>query len=173
MDILWAAIHHYRTYVSFLPKGCSSQFPKLFETYYLSYQRDKFVKTVVQPSSSLREHHLLQPSWRCIFSTPNNQKTRVDSHINSDYKASSFDRLHIWHRKWETVGFIREILKCAHRRPRPWWRWLQLQPSCDSPQCCCNHICSHIDSHRPILADTLRNNNFIITSNRCFDVVLM
>ena len=29
-----------------------------------------------------------------------------------------------------------EILKCAHRRPRPWWRWLQLQPSCGSPQCC-------------------------------------
>ena len=34
-------------------------------------------------------HHLLQPSWRRIFSTSNNQKTRVDSNINSDYKASS------------------------------------------------------------------------------------
>ena len=33
-------------------------------------------------------HHLLQPSWRRIFSTSNNQKTRVDSDINIDYKAS-------------------------------------------------------------------------------------
>ena len=40
-------------------------------------------------------HHLLQPSWRRIFSTSNNQKTRVDSDINSDYKASSFDKLYI------------------------------------------------------------------------------
>ena len=31
-------------------------------------------------------------------------------------------------------GTPTEILKCAHRRPRPWWRWLQLQPSCGSPQ---------------------------------------
>ena len=36
-------------------------------------------------------HHLLQPLWRRIFSTSNNQKTRVDSDINSDDKASSFD----------------------------------------------------------------------------------
>ena len=26
-----------------------------------------------------------------------------------------------------------EILKCAHRRPRPWWRWLQLQSPCGFP----------------------------------------
>ena len=38
-------------------------------------------------------HHLLQPLWRQIFSTSNNQKTRADSDINSDYKASSFDGL--------------------------------------------------------------------------------
>ena len=44
-------------------------------------------------------HHLLQSSWRRIFSTSNNQKTRVDSFINSDYKASSFDKLYILHRK--------------------------------------------------------------------------
>ena len=31
-------------------------------------------------------------------------------------------------------GTPTEILKCDHRRPRPWWRWLQLQPSCGSPQ---------------------------------------
>ena len=35
-------------------------------------------------------HHLLQPSWRRIFSTSKRQKSRVDSDINSDYKASSF-----------------------------------------------------------------------------------
>ena len=32
-------------------------------------------------------HHLLQPSSRWIFSTSNNQKTRADSDINSDYQA--------------------------------------------------------------------------------------
>ena len=79
-------------------------------------------------------HHLLHPSWRRIFLTSNNQKTRVDSDINIDYKASSFDKLYIWRRKWDTAGTPTEILKCAHRRPRPCWRWLQLQPSCGSPQ---------------------------------------
>ena len=49
-------------------------------------------------------HHLLQPSWRRIFSTSNNQKTRVDSDINSDYKASSFDKQYIRRRKWDTAG---------------------------------------------------------------------
>ena len=56
-------------------------------------------------------HHLLQPSWRRIFSTSNNQKTRVDSDINIDYKAFSFDKLYIWRRKWDTAGFVR-----AHQR---------------------------------------------------------
>ena len=56
-------------------------------------------------------HHLLQPSWRRIFSTSNNQKTRVNSDINIDYKASSFDKLYIWRRKWDTAGFVR-----AHQR---------------------------------------------------------
>ena len=41
-------------------------------------------------------HHLLQPSKRRIFSTSNNQKTRVDIDISSDYRASSFDGLYIW-----------------------------------------------------------------------------
>ena len=52
-------------------------------------------------------HNLLQPSWRRISSTSNNQKTRVDSDINSDYKASSFDKLYIRRRKWDTAGFVR------------------------------------------------------------------
>ena len=51
-------------------------------------------------------HHLLQPSWRRIFSTSNNQKTRVDSDINSDYKASSFDKLYIRRRKCDTAGLL-------------------------------------------------------------------
>ena len=56
-------------------------------------------------------HHLLQPSWRRIFSTSNNQKTRVESDINSDYKAYSFDKLYFRRRKWDTVGFV-----WAHQR---------------------------------------------------------
>ena len=91
-------------------------------------------------------HHLLQPSSRRIFSTSNNQKTRVDSDINSDYKASSFDKLYIRRRKWDTAGFVRahQRKKCAHRRPRPCWRWLQLQPSCGSPQWHCHHHSCHV-----------------------------
>ena len=52
-------------------------------------------------------HNLLQQSWRRISSTSNNQKTRVDSDINSDYKASSFDKLYIRRRKWDSAGFVR------------------------------------------------------------------
>ena len=61
------------------------------------------------PSRSIscnRRHHLLQPSWRRIFSTSNNQQTRVDSVINSDYTASSFDKLYIRHRKSNTAGSV-------------------------------------------------------------------
>ena len=106
-------------------------------------------------------HHLLQPSWRRIFSTSNKQKTRVYSDINSDYKASSFDKPYIRHRKWDTAGFVRahqgkywnaltvgrghadDGCSCNHRAvppppppPPQWrgcWRWLQLQPSCGPP----------------------------------------
>ena len=59
------------------------------------------------PSRNISCKHrlnLLQPSWRRIFSTLNNQKTRVDSGINSDYRASSFDKLYIRRRKWDTAG---------------------------------------------------------------------
>ena len=51
--------------------------------------------------SCSHRHHLLQPSWRRIFSTSNNQKTTVDSNIYSDYKASSLDKLYIRRRKWK------------------------------------------------------------------------
>ena len=77
-------------------------------------------------------HHLLQPSWRRIFSTSNNQKTRVDSDINSDYKASSFDKLYIRHRKWDTAGFVR-----AHQRK--YRNALTIGSGHADDGCSCNH----------------------------------
>ena len=77
-------------------------------------------------------HHLLQPSWRRIFSTSNNQKNRVNSDINSDYKASTFDKLYIWCRKWDTVGFVR-----AHQRK--FWNALTVGRGYDDDGWSCNH----------------------------------
>ena len=77
-------------------------------------------------------HHLLQPSWRQIFSTSNNQKTRADSDINSDYKASSFDGLYIWRRKWDKAGFV-----WAHQRK--YWNALTVGRGHDDDGCSCNH----------------------------------
>ena len=77
-------------------------------------------------------HHLLQPSWRRIFSTSNNQKTRVDNDINSDYKASSFDMLYIRSRKWDTAGFV-----MAHQRKS--WNALTVGRGHADDGCSCNH----------------------------------
>ena len=77
-------------------------------------------------------HHLLQPSWRRIFSTSNNQKTRVDSDINSDYKASSFDKLYIRRRKWDTAGFV-----WAHKRK--YWNALTVGRGHADDGCSCIH----------------------------------
>ena len=77
-------------------------------------------------------HNLLQPSWRRIFSTSNNQKTRVDSDINSDYKAYSFDKLYIRRRKWDTAGFVR-----AHQRK--YWNALTVGRGHADDGCSCNH----------------------------------
>ena len=77
-------------------------------------------------------HHLLQPSWRRKFSTSNNQKTGVDSNINSDYKASSFDKLYIRRRKWDTAGFVR-----AHQRK--YWNALTVGRGHADDGCSCNH----------------------------------
>ena len=74
-------------------------------------------------------HHLLQPSWRRIFS--NNQKTRVDSDINSDCRASSFDGLYIWCRKWDTASFV-----WAHQRR--YWNALTVGRGHDVDSCSCN-----------------------------------
>ena len=114
-DILWAVIRHYLTCANFIPKGYSSQVSKIFETNFLSWvisgtSSSKLSCNHRHPSRNIscnHPHHLVQPSWRRIFSTSNDQKNRVDSDINSDYKASSFDRLYIWHRKWDAVGFDR------------------------------------------------------------------
>ena len=77
-------------------------------------------------------HHLLQPSWRRIFSTSNNQKTMVDSDINSDYKASSFEKLYIRRRKWDTAGFVR-----AHQRK--YWNAHTVCRGHAGDGCSCNH----------------------------------
>ena len=77
-------------------------------------------------------HHLLQPSWRRIFSTSNKQKTRVGSDINSNYKASSFDKLYIRHRKWDTTGFV-----WVHQRK--YWNALTVGRGHADDGCSCNH----------------------------------
>ena len=138
----WAAIRHYRTCPNFLPEGWSNQVLKN-ETYFLSSLLDKIAQTVVQPSLSLLEHQLQLSSpfvanivTANIF-TSNNQKTRVDSNINSGYNTCSPDRLYLWCTKLHTAILLDtrvEILKCTHSRPQPWWRWLQLHPSCSFPQ---------------------------------------
>ena len=115
---------------TFYLKNVPAKFQKYLK-HFLSYQRDKFVKTVVQPWSSLPEHQL-QPSWRRIFSSSNNQKTRVDSDINSDCRAYSFDWLYIWGRKWDTASFVR-----AHQRK--YWNALTVGRGRDDNGCSCNH----------------------------------
>ena len=77
-------------------------------------------------------HHLLQPSWRRIFSISNNQKTRVDSDINSYYKASSFDKQYIRRRKWDTASFVR-----AHQRK--YWNAFTVDRGHADDGCSCNH----------------------------------
>ena len=52
-------------------------------------------------------HHLMQQSWRLIYSKSNNQKSRVDSDVHGDYKASSFHKLYILCRNetlWALLG---------------------------------------------------------------------
>ena len=56
----------------------------------------------------------------------------VDSDINSDYKASSFDKLYIRRRKWDTAGFVR-----AHQRK--YWNALTVGRGHADYGCSCNH----------------------------------
>ena len=77
-------------------------------------------------------HHLLQPSWRRILSASNNKKTRVYSDIDSDCRASSFDELYIWCRKWDTASFVRAY-------QRKYGNALTVGRSHDDDGCSCNH----------------------------------
>ena len=136
---LWAAIHRdYRDCVNFYLKSVPAKFKKCFKLISWVSSGTSSSKLSCNPRHPSRNiscnhrHHLLQPSWRRIFSTSNNQKTRVDSDINIDYKASSFDKLYIWHRKWDTVGFVR-----AHQRK--YWNALTVGRGHADDGCSCNH----------------------------------
>ena len=119
-------------------KSVSAKFKKYSKDFFLvisGTSPSKLSCNPLHPSRNIscnHRHHLLQPSWRRIFSTSNSQKTRVDSDINSDYKASSFDRLYIWRRKWDTPGFVR-----AHQRK--YWNALTVGCGHDDDSCSCNH----------------------------------
>ena len=131
-------MHHYRTYANFPLKGVPAKFQRYLKHISRVISGTSSSKLSCNPRHPFRNiscnhcHHLLQPPWRRIFSTSNNQKTRVDSDINSDYKASSFDRLHIWRRKWDPVGFVR-----AHQRK--YWNALTVGHGHDEDVCSCNH----------------------------------
>ena len=89
---------------TFYLKSVPAKFQKYFKLISWAFSGTSSSKPSCNPRHPSRNiscnhrHHLLQPSWRRIFSTSNNQKTRVDSDINIDYKASSFDKLYIWRR---------------------------------------------------------------------------
>ena len=86
-----------------------------------------------QPSRNIRcnhRHHLLQPSWRRIFSTLNSQKTRVDSDINSDYKASSWTNY---------ISDAEKTQRALLGHQRKYWNALPVSRSHADDGCSCNH----------------------------------
>ena len=123
---------------TFYLKGVPARFQRYLRHIYWVISGTSSLKLSCNPRHPSRiincnhRQHLLQPSWRRIFSTSNNQKTRVDSDINSDYKASSFDRLHIWHRKYDTAGFVRS-------QQRKYWNAITVGRGHDDDGCSCNH----------------------------------
>ena len=131
-DILWAAIH--RDYRDCVP----AKFQKYLKHISWVISGTSLSKLSCNPRHPSRNiscnhrHHLLHPSWRRIFSTSKNQKTRVDSDISSDYKASSFDKLYIRRRKWDTTGFVK-----AHQRKH--WNALTVGRGHADDGCSCNH----------------------------------
>ena len=138
-DILWAAIHRdYRYCVNFLPKSVPAKFQKYLKHISWVASGTSLSKLSCNPRhpswniSCNHRHHLLQPSWWRIFSTSNNQKTRIYSDINSDYKASIFDKLYIRRRKRDTAGFVR-----AHQRK--YWNALTVGRGHADHGCSCNH----------------------------------
>ena len=123
---------------TFYLKSVPAKFKKIFKTYFLSYQGTSSSKLPCNPRHPSRNiscnhrHHLLQPLWWRKFSTSNKQKTMVDSDINSDYKASTFDKLYIRRRKWDTAGFVR-----AHQWK--YWNALTVGRGHADNGCSCNH----------------------------------
>ena len=138
-DILWAAITLIIEIVwTFYLKSVPAKFQKYSKHIYWVINGKSPSKLSCNPRHPSRNiscnhrHHLLQPSLRRIFSTSNNQKTRVDSDINSDYKASSFDKLYMRRRKWHTAGFVR-----PHQRK--YWNALTVGRGHADDGCSCNH----------------------------------
>ena len=134
-----AAIHRdYRICANVLPKEGPAKFQKYLKHISWVISGTNSSKLSCNPrhrsrnSSCNHRHHLLQPSWRRIFSSSNNQKTRVDSDINSDSRASSFDGLNIWCRKWDTASFVRAL-------QRKYWNALTVGRGHDDDGCSCNH----------------------------------
>ena len=124
--------------LTFYLKSVPAKFQKYLKHIYWVISGKKSSKLSCNPRHPSRNiscnhrHHLLQPSWRRIFSTSNNQKTTVDSNINSDYKASSFDKLYIRRRKWNTAAFVR-----AHQWK--YWNALTVGRGHADDGCSCNH----------------------------------
>ena len=135
----YAIIELVRIFSNSLPKGCSSQVSKIFETYFIwvigGQARQNPSWNPRNPSRNIvcnHRHHLMQPSWQRIFSTSNNLKTSVDNDINSDYKICSFDTLYFWCRKLHTTGLVR-----AHQRK--YWNALSVGHGHDDDGCSCDH----------------------------------
>ena len=97
----WRWLHALMTMVALFRAGNFWHTQKYLKHIYCVISGTSSSKLSCNPRHSSRNiscnhrHHLLQPSWRRIFSTSNNQKTRADSAINSVYRASSFDGLYI------------------------------------------------------------------------------
>ena len=66
------------------------------------------------------------------------QRVRIKCHRESTgiiFKRKSRKQMH-----WRWIMWVIWVVQSKNLpkrfpRPRPWWRWLQLQPSCGSPQC--------------------------------------
>ena len=89
----------------------------------------------VQPSSVLKIK-MVQPSSRTNFSfaiiasygnqiTPATHEDNLEMKVQNPYESQE--------NRAVTSGTKRKHF-AALSLPRPWWRWLQLQPSCGSPQ---------------------------------------
>ena len=137
-DILWAVVVIIEIAWTFYLKIVPAKFQQYLK--HISWvisgtSSSKLPCNLRHPSRNIscnHRRHLLQPSWRQIFSTSNNQKTTVDSDINSDHKASSFDKLYIRCRKWDAAGFVR-----AHQRK--YWNALTVGRGHADDGCSCNH----------------------------------